>query len=85
MDAPSLPAGAGALSTAEEQAPVTLELLKPSQGRSGERRPLRPGPDQMREKLGSGPPQREDMAVSKVQAAAGWESRVRGWGKSQRS
>ncbi|KYO41918.1 hypothetical protein Y1Q_0022514 [Alligator mississippiensis] len=63
---PSLGAGAGALSTAEEQAPVTLELLKPSQGRSGERRPLRPGPDQMCEKLGSGPPQREDMAVSKL-------------------
>ncbi|KYO19826.1 hypothetical protein Y1Q_0006795 [Alligator mississippiensis] len=59
-------AGAGSLSTAEEQppeeGPVNPKLLSPSPGRSGERGP---GPGQVYEKQGRCPQQRENMAVNK--------------------
>lgn len=76
-DALPLPAGSGTLSTAEErpleEGPVTLELLGPSPGRSGERRLPTTVPGQVHQKQGRHPQQRENVAVSKVQAAVGCE------------
>ncbi|KYO41261.1 hypothetical protein Y1Q_0007007 [Alligator mississippiensis] len=64
---------AGTLRTAEEQPPkdrpVTLELLRPFPGRSGERGPLTPELGQVHKKQGRHPQQGENMAVSKLPEA----------------
>ncbi|XP_059574937.1 neurotrophin receptor-interacting factor homolog isoform X1 [Alligator mississippiensis] len=66
-------AGSGTLSTAEErpleEGPVTLELLGPSPGRSGERRLPTTVPGQVHQKQGRHPQQRENVAVSKLPEA----------------
>ncbi|XP_059574897.1 oocyte zinc finger protein XlCOF6 isoform X2 [Alligator mississippiensis] len=68
-----LPPDAGTLRTAEEQPPkdrpVTLELLRPFPGRSGERGPLTPELGQVHKKQGRHPQQGENMAVSKLPEA----------------
>ncbi|XP_019340259.2 uncharacterized protein LOC106737847 isoform X1 [Alligator mississippiensis] len=67
------PAGAGTLSTAEEQpaedGPVNLELLRPSPGKSGEKGLLTPELDQVHEEQGRCPQQRDDTAVNELQEA----------------
>ncbi|KYO19829.1 hypothetical protein Y1Q_0006797 [Alligator mississippiensis] len=64
------PAGAGNLSTAEEEPPeerpVHLELLRPSPGRSRERELLTPEPSQVCKKQSRCPQHRGNMTVSKL-------------------
>ncbi|XP_014461079.3 zinc finger protein 684 isoform X2 [Alligator mississippiensis] len=66
-------AGAGTLSTAEEQPPeagsATLALQKPSSTRPGERGFLTSKPSQMPERQGWCPQQRESIATSKLSEA----------------
>ncbi|KYO28673.1 hypothetical protein Y1Q_0000834 [Alligator mississippiensis] len=63
-------AGAGTLSTAEEQSAedgsANLELLRPSPGQSGEKGPLTPESGQGQEKQGRCQQQRDTMAVNKT-------------------